>query len=465
MSNVRVRFAPSPTGFLHIGGARTALFNWLYARAMGGQFLLRIEDTDRERSEERFTQDILASLTWLGLTWDEEPVFQSHRFGRYTELANQLLAKGQAYPCDCTPEQLDAIRAQCEKEKRPFRYPGTCQNKKDVKNPHVVRVKVPKSGETGFKDLIRGEITFQNKDIDDWVILRADGSPTYNFSVVIDDHDLGITHVLRGDDHINNTPKQINLYRTLEFPVPNFAHLPMILGPDRTKLSKRHGAASTLEYRSMGYLPEALVNFLVRLGWSHGDQEIFTMEELQKYFSLEKIGKANAIFNPDKLNWVSGHFMRETPAAQLLAYIRKTFAPQISFMEGVDTARAERGIAIVQGKVKNFLELIDQLTCLFGTDPSYSVEAIKPEEKQKMRDILQRLLPVLQSSDFSHTDLDQKVRKEAEAMGLKLSPLAQALRFAVTGGKVSPGVFEMLELQGKDVVLRRTRSALESLAI
>ena len=281
-------------------------------------------------------------LNWLGFNWDEEPVYQSSRFGRYTEVAEGLLARGQAYRCDCTSAQLDAIRAVCEKEKRPFRYPGICREKKSVQGSSVVRVKVATGGETTFGDLIRGPITFQNKDMDDWVILRADGSPTYNFSVVIDDHDLNITHVLRGDDHINNTPKQIQLYKTLGFDVPNFAHLPMILGPDRTKLSKRHGAASTLEYRTMGYLPEAMIGFLVRLGWSHGDQEIFTVEELQKYFSLDKIGKANAIFSPDKLNWVSGHFMRTEPAGKLLAYLRKYFQPQIEFFkdESEDCRRA-----------------------------------------------------------------------------------------------------------------------------
>ena len=463
-STVRVRFAPSPTGNLHIGGARTALFNWLYARATNGKFLLRIEDTDRERSEERFTKDILDSLTWLGLNSDEPPVYQSSRFGRYTELAEKLLASGQAYRCECTSAQLDAIRAVCEREKRPFRYPGTCREKKSVQGPAVVRVKVPTSGETTFGDLIRGQITFQNKDMDDWVILRADGSPTYNFSVVIDDHDLNITHVLRGDDHINNTPKQIQLYKTLGFDVPNFAHLPMILGPDRTKLSKRHGAASTLEYRTMGYLPEAMIGFLVRLGWSHGDQEIFTVEELQRYFSLDKIGKANAIFSPEKLNWVSGKWMVMEPADKLLAYLKKYFQPQIEFLKDESDGAVVRGISIIQAKVKSVLELIDQLGCLFGPDPSYDTAVLKPEEKQSYLSIITAVTPLLSEASFAHADLEACVRGEADRRNEKLGPLAKALRYGVTGGKISPGLFEMLEVQGKERVLRRMTKAIKALS-
>jgi len=463
-TGTRVRFAPSPTGFLHVGGARTALFNWLYAKATGGKFLLRIEDTDRERSKSEFTDDIMASLKWLGFEWDEEPVYQSARFDRYTAVANDLIARGEAYRCECTPAQLDAIREKCVKEKRPFRYPGTCREKKGLpETTTVVRVKTPDRGETGFNDLIRGPIQMNNHDIDNWVILRADGSPTYNFSVVIDDHDLGITHVLRGDDHINNTPKQILLYQLLGFPVPHFAHLPMILGTDRTKLSKRHGAASTLEYQKMGYLPEAMINFLVRLGWSHGDQEIFTIDELKKYFSLEKIGKANAVFNPEKLNWMSGMIMKDFPVAKMREYLRKYFSPEIAFTKGVSVADFDAGLLITQSKTKNILELIEQLKCLFGEDPGYDVSLLKPEDAEKYQTFLAALEPVLVGSDFTKADLEPKVRAEAEKLGQKLTPLAQALRFAVTGGKISPGLFEMLEVQGKDTVLRRVKNALGAL--
>lgn len=462
-TQTRVRFAPSPTGFLHVGGARTALFNWLFARATGGKFLLRIEDTDRQRSEERFTADIMASLKWLGFEWDEPPVYQSQRFEKYHEIANAMVAKKQAYRCNCTAEQLEALRKQCEKEKKPFRYPGICRNKTDVLGTFVLRIANPREGETAFTDLIRGPISFQNRDMDDWVIVRADGAPTYNFTVVVDDFEQKITHVLRGDDHINNTPKQILLYQALGYPVPNFAHLPMILGTDKAKLSKRHGAASTLEYKTMGYLPITMVNFLVRLGWSHGDQEVFTIEELFKYFSLEKIGKAPAVFNPEKLNWLSGVLLRDTSKEQLYAYIKGNFPEKLEFANGIADNRLEQSVGIIQGKVKNVMELIDQMHVLFGTDPTYDASRLKPEDAKKYPGILKALLPVLGQSDFTKADLEAKVRAEAEKMGEKLTPLAQAMRFAMTGGAVSPGLFEMLEVQGKEIVLRRLENAVKSL--
>lgn len=463
MKETRVRFAPSPTGFLHIGGARTSLFNFLFARATGGKFLLRIEDTDRERSEDRFTADIMESLKWLGMEWDEEPIYQSKRFGRYHEVIEGLIQKGLAYRCECTPQELDALRKQYEQEKKPFRYPGTCRNKTNVGEKSVVRIKTPDTGETGFTDLIRGEITFANKDVDDWVVMRTDKAPTYNFSCVIDDSDQGITHVLRGDDHINNTPKQILLYQTLGLPVPNFAHLPMILGADRQKLSKRHGAASTLEYRTMGYLPEALVNFLVRLGWSHGDQEIFTMEELRKFFSLDHIGKANAVFNTDKLNWISGHWFRETPAEKLCAYLKKYFVKEMEKYAGIEEKRMVRGIQIIQAKVKLIPELLEQLDCVFGEDPSYDMSKFKPEDKTRIKETLNRFMPLMKTSDFSHEILEKAVKDEVGKTGGKFGPIAQAFRFAVTGGRISPGLFEMLEVQGRETVLRRMERALSVL--
>ena len=460
---IKVRFAPSPTGFLHIGGARTALFNWLYARAKGGKFLVRIEDTDTERSEARFTTDIMESLKWLGMEPDEEPVFQSGRFPLYAEIGKKMIAAGQADKCECTAAELDKVREQCQAEKRAFRYPGTCRSKIITSANAVTRVKVPQTGETGFTDLIRDQITVQHRDIDDWVILRGNNTPTYNFCVVIDDHDLGITHVLRGDDHINNTPKQILLYQALGYAVPHFAHLPMIMGPDKAKLSKRHGAASTLEYRQMGYLPSAMINFLVRLGWSHGDQEIFTIPELHQFFDLDHIGKASAVFSPDKLNWVSGQVMTRVSPTELREYIHKYFAEQLTFLSGVDTKMEEAGIAIVQGKTKNVHELIEQLGCLFGPDPSYDVSTIKPEEKPKMLGFLEQMLPSLTESDFSKADLEARMKAEAAKAALKLTPLAQALRYAVTGGKHSPGLFDMLELQGRERVLRRIQNAVQAL--
>jgi len=446
-----------------VGGARTALFNWLYARANGGVFLLRIEDTDRERSEDRFTADILESLHWLGLQWDEEPVFQSKQFEKYTAVANGLVAAGKAYWCDCSADNLDKVRAQCEAQKRAFRYPGTCREAKKPQAGSVLRVKNPKEGETNFVDLIRGSITFRHQDLDDWVALRADGSPTYNFTVVVDDHTQNITHVLRGDDHINNTPKQILLYQALGYPVPNFAHLPMILGADKTKLSKRHGAASTLEYRKQGYLPETMLNFLVRLGWSHGDQELFTVEEMCKYFALDRIGKSGAVFNPEKLNWMAGQHMQKVQAFFLYNYVRKFFADESDYWTKEPREQVEQGVAIIQGKVKNIPELLDQMTCIFGPDPAYDVATLAETERTSMRGILEKFVPLMESSGIAKDKLEPAARALAEGMGIKLSPVAKAVRFAVTGGKVSPGLFEMLEVQGTDRVRRRLEAATNAL--
>lgn len=462
---VRVRFAPSPTGFLHIGGARTALFNWLYARSQGGKFLLRIEDTDRERSEDRFTEDILESLRWLGMEADEEPVFQSKRLERHQEVVDELLEKKLAYRCDCSPEKLDAVRKQCQKDKLPYRYPGFCRDKspEELGEKSVIRLRTPDDGETGFSDRIRGAIAFPNKDVDDWVICRTDGTPTYNFVVVVDDHDQGVTDILRGDDHINNTPKQLMLYTAMGWEPPRFAHLPMILGPDGSKLSKRHGAASTLEYRTMGYLPEAIVNFLVRLGWSHGDDEVFTSEQLQKVFNLEAIGKSGARFNPEKLTWYSGHFFRERSASSLLEYMKTYFKDTVAF--DVEEKRLMRGIEVIQGKIKTIPELAEQLEVLFGPALGFNLEKVKEKDRRQFAEILPKAEQVLEASDFSEADLEKRIQGMAEELELKFGPIGKTLRFAVTGGRISPGLFEMLSVMGKERVLggvRALRTALGS---
>lgn len=420
---------------------------------------MRIEDTDTERSESRFTDDILESLRWLGLDWDEEPIYQSKRFERYRATAEKLIQEGKAYRCECTQAELDAIRAKCQEEKRPFRYPGLCRDKKLTRTDTVIRVRVPSEGETRFEDQIRGPITVRNGEMDDWVIQRANGSPTYNFSVVIDDNELGITHVMRGEDHINNTPKQILLYQSLGLPVPLFAHLPMILGSDRSKLSKRHGAASTLEYRGMGFLPIAIINFLARLGWSHGDQEIFTIEELHRYFDFDHIGKANAVFSLEKLTWMGGKMMEITPPTELYDYLYTYFKPSLGFLEGLERERVEAGIRIIQSKVKNVLDLIEQLGCLFGDDPAYDKSVLKEGEVAAVADLIKGAEPLLSASDFTKEDLETRMRAFATERGIKLTPVAQAVRFAVTGGKVSPGLFDMLVLQGKERVLRRVKKA------
>lgn len=462
MNPTRVRFAPSPTGNLHIGGARTALFNWLFARAKGGKFLLRIEDTDRERSEDRFTKDILGSLSWMGMDWDEEPIFQSHRFDLYREVAERLVQEGKAFRCGYTDEELKALKEKAVKAGRPYRYPGFSPDKVSTSPTAPIRLKMPKGGETTFNDLIRGPITIPNSEVEDWVILRGSGAPTYNFCVVIDDNAQKISHVIRGEDHINNTPKQIHLYHALGLPIPEFAHVPMILGADRQKLSKRHGAASTLEYRQMGYLPGALVNFLVRLGWSHGDQELFETAELKQIFNLEHVGKSNAVFNVEKLEWVSGKWMEKTDAVELGAYIRQYFMESAPYLEGLGDQALNLGVSIVQGKVKTVREMLPQLECLFGPDPeSYVLPS--GQDAAQVSTCLKAAREALTTSEFERGRLEEVLKTTAKGLGIKFGPLGQSLRFAVTGGKISPGLCEMLEVQGKERVLRRVDACLDSL--
>ena len=323
MTSVRTRFAPSPTGYLHIGGARTALFNYLFARHHGGKFILRIEDTDRERSTTEAIEAILQALRWLQLDWDEGPFYQTQRFPLYRERIQKLLAEGRAYPCVCTPEELEAKRQAAQREKRKPAYDGTCRPKKGAipplpkDKPYAVRFRSPQTGTTVVDDAVKGRVVFENRELDDLIIARSDGTPTYNFCVVVDDIDMGITHIIRGDDHLSNTPRQILLYQALGHVPPQFAHVPLILGLDKARLSKRHGATSVTAYRDMGYFPAALVNYLVRLGWSHGDQEIFSREELIEKFTLEEVGKSAGAFNPEKLVWVNFYYMKTRPLSQL----------------------------------------------------------------------------------------------------------------------------------------------------
>ncbi|MEO5970426.1 MAG: glutamate--tRNA ligase, partial [Bdellovibrionia bacterium] len=365
---VRVRFAPSPTGFLHIGGVRVALFNWLYAKQHEGQFLLRIEDTDLDRSETHFTQDILGSMKWLGLTWDEEPIYQSKRLAEYSNKADELISMGHAYRCYCTEIEVELMREKAMKEGKKPQYDRRCRERKDVPSgkPFVVRAKIPLEGHVDFYDLIRGPIQFQNADIDDFVLIRSNGAPTYNLSVVVDDVYSRITQVMRGDDHINNTPKQMHLYQFFKYPVPQFAHLPMILGSDKKKLSKRHGAVSANAYRAEGYLPEALLNFLVRLGWSHGDQEIFSIDEMIKFFSFDHVQKSAAVFNLEKLLWLSGAHIRQTAPERVQSIVVEDYSNHFS-TEALKRAKTVLGaklVALIQPKVKLLEELAEQLVPL-----------------------------------------------------------------------------------------------------
>lgn len=464
MSQVILRFAPSPTGFLHIGGARTALFNWLLARNRGGKFILRIEDTDQVRSTKESIDAILDSMTWLGLDWDEGPIHQTDRLSIYREHVDRLLREGKAYPCYCTPEELEEKRKRALREKRKPKYDGHCR---DLQSPvpgrrPAIRFKAPQEGKTVLHDLIKGMIEFDNAEMDDLVILRSDGWPTYNFSAVVDDATMGITQVIRGDDHVNNTPRQILLYQAFEYPLPQFAHVPMILGADKARLSKRHGATSVMAYKEMGYLPQALVNYLVRLGWSYGDQEVFTKEELVQKFSLENVGKSAAVFNAEKLLWLNGLYIRqekpETLAALLLPFLEaRALKPRspVWLIEVVKTLK-ERS--------KTIVEMADQAGFYFSDDFQTDEKAEKKHLTPNIKQPLEMLLARLEAApEVDEKGLEEIFKDIAAVKNLKLGPIAQAARVALTGKSVSPGIYEVMRILGKDEVLKRLSRALKKL--
>jgi glutamyl-tRNA synthetase len=456
---IRTRFAPSPTGFLHIGGARTALFNWLYTRRHKGTFILRIEDTDQVRSTEESTRAILDAMEWLGLKWDEGPYFQAERVNIHREAVRKLLDTGNAYYCICTPEELDAKRKKALAEGRKPKYDGTCRERGLAKSAgSVVRFRGPEVGTTVVSDLIKGNISFSNEELDDLIIERADGYPTYNFAVVVDDAQMGITHVIRGDDHVNNTPKQIQIYEALGYEVPLFGHVPMILGADRARLSKRHGATSVMAYRDMGYLPEALVNYLVRLGWSHGDQEIFTMEELIREFSLEAVGKSPAVFNPEKLLWLNQRYITDYPEERLVEAV-------LSFWEtrGFDLSDRRfvaKAISDLRTRSKTLLEMADGGVFYFQDEVQYDPDAaskfLTPEYLGHLEAVVDQLTGV---AEYTKDGLEAFLRALAEERGTKLKWIAQALRVALTGKTVSPGIDEVMVTLGRERVIGRIRRA------
>ncbi|MGB9698562.1 MAG: glutamate--tRNA ligase [Thermodesulfobacteriota bacterium] len=464
MSKVVLRFAPSPTGYLHLGGARTAIFNWLYARNQNGKFILRIEDTDQVRSTKESITAILESLTWLGLDWDEGPIYQTDRLPLYREHAERLLREGKAYFCYCTPEELEEKRKQALQEKRQPRYDGHCR---ELKSPipgrkPAIRFKSPKQGITVLKDLIKGPIEFENAELDDLIILRSDGWPTYNFSAVVDDATMGITHVIRGDDHVNNTPRQILLYEALGYPLPQFAHVPMILGADKTRLSKRHGATSVLAYKEMGYLPQALVNYLVRLGWSYGDQEVFTLAELIEKFSLENIGKSAAVFNAEKLLWLNGLYIRqekpETLAELIIPFIEKRGWQPRSRAWLIEVVKT------LQERSKTLEEMASQAEFYFRDDFQIDEKAAPKFLTSEIKEPLKMLASKLTSSP----ELDEKMvekffRDIAAEKNIKLVTIAQAVRLALTGKTASPGIYEIMRILGKEEVLKRLQRALEKI--
>jgi glutamyl-tRNA synthetase len=460
MSAIVTRFPPSPTGYLHIGGARTAIFNWLYARHMKGRFVLRFEDTDSERSSQKYVEAILESLQWLGLDWDDGPFFQTQRFPVYREFIQKLLVSGNAYYCTCTPEQLDAMRQRAMVGGGKPKYDGTCRNRGLAAGPGAaVRFKAPLTGSTVLDDVVKGGIVFQNEELDDFIICRSDGTPTYNFAVVVDDITMGINTIIRGDDHVMNTPKQIQLYKALGRPLPVFGHVPMVLGKDRTRLSKRHGATSLTAYRDMGFLPEAMINYLVRLGWSHGDQEFFSREELIAVFNLEAIGRAAGIFDPEKLAALNADHIKTTPPAKLVKTLRPFMAAR--GVELVDSATDEKVVASLAARSKTLVEMADQALFYYRDEVSYEPEAARKfltTESLPALNILTLKLEAL--TDYNEQALEQIFKATMSETGLKLGKIAQPVRVALSGRAASPGIFEIIAIIGKEKTLRRLRRAM-----
>ena len=465
MSTVRVRFAPSPTGALHIGGVRTALFNWLYARHHKGSFILRIEDTDQTRSTDESIQVILDGMKWLGLDWDEGPLRQTQRMDIYREHVDRLLKAGKAYYCYCSPEELETRRKEAMAAGRPPKYDRKCRSLTAPIPGRIpaVRFLSTDEGQTIVRDLIRGPVTFENQQLDDLIIQRSDGFPTYNFAVVVDDVTMKISHVVRGDDHLNNTPRQIQLYQALGYEPPEFAHLPMILGSDKTKLSKRHGATAVTEYIDLGYLPEALVNYLARLGWSHGDQEIFSRQELIDSFSLENVGKAPSVFNPEKLLWLNHHYIQQADPGRIAGLVldllekdnvlKPDARPDLDWFKKLVTILTERSHTLVEMKLASLPFLLDDITL----DEKARTKHLTPDVAPLLSELTGKLQDV---EPFTHDTIEAVFSSLVAEKGLKLGKLAQPVRVAVTGGTVSPGIFEVLEVLGKEKTLKRLRAAM-----
>ncbi len=459
--SIRTRFAPSPTGYLHIGGARTALFAWLYARKHGGKFVLRIEDTDLERSTEESVNAILEGMNWMGLDYDEGPFYQTHRFDRYEEVIQQLLDDGKAYRCSCSKERIEKLREEQMAAKEKPRYDGHCRGQ-DVSadEPHVIRFANPQEGEVVFDDLVRGSITVQNKELDDLIIKRTDGSPTYNLSVVVDDLDMKISHVIRGDDHINNTPRQINILKAMGHEAPTYAHVPMILGEDGARLSKRHGATSVIDYREMGYLPEALMNYLVRLGWSAGDQELFTLDEMISLFDVADVNKAPSTFNTEKLQWINHQYLKEDDAsriAQLLSVhlgnlgIDPSEGPNL---EDVVVAQRERA--------QTLIDLAEVCQFYYRDFEEFDEKMAKKQLRPVAAEVLQTAQAALNALDgWSIEAIHDVIHGVADELGIKMGKVGTPLRVAVTGGAPSPSLDLTVYLIGKEACNRRIDKALE----
>jgi len=458
---VKTRFAPSPTGFLHIGGVRTALFSWLYARHHGGEFVLRIEDTDRERSTQESIDAIIQGMEWIGLDWDEGPYYQSQRYDRYQALADQLLAEGKAYHCYCSPAELEEMRAQQIAAGENPRYDGRCLQKTEpvAGVEPIVRFRTPQAGEVEINDAVRGRVVYANDMLDDLVIMRSDGSPTYHFSVVVDDADMGITHVIRGDDHLNNTARQIHIIDALGFDRPDYAHLPMILGEDGSRLSKRHGAVNVLEYRDHGYLPEAVLNYLVRLGWSHGDQEVFSREEMIKLFQLEDVNASASKFSSEKLTWLNQQYIIKADPADLAAGLceqlqRMGLSPEAG-------PAAERVVMAFRERATTLQEMAESCAYLFRDFEHFDEKAAKKNLRPVVREALADVLQALSELDvWEAAEIQAAIQSIADQHELGFGKLGQPLRVAVTGSGVSPPIDVTIELVGKARSLVRMANAL-----
>jgi len=462
---IKVRFAPSPTGFLHIGGVRTALFNWLFARNHGGKFILRIEDTDLSRSTEESIQEILESMRWLGLDWDEGPFRQTERQEIYSQKVEQLLAAGKAYSCYCTPEELDRKRSEAQKAGLKPKYDGTCRNLSDVPKgaPSVIRFKAPLEGSVVVEDLLRGKVVFDITELDDLIIQRTDGTPTYNFVVVVDDSEMGITHVIRGDDHLSNTPRQCLLYDALDYARPQFSHISMILGQDKARLSKRHGATSALAYRDMGYLPDAMINYLARLGWSHGDQEIFSRKELIEHFSFDSVNTSAAIFDADKLSWVNEQYIQSTPSEELAQLLEPHLVTTgvLAKDHGLNMQEIAKVIPCLKGRAKTLIEMAEKSAFFFKKQVEFDEKARSKFLTDEVKPLLEKVIIRLSAlDDFSSEKIEFLFKKTVEEESLKLGKLAQPVRVALTGTTVSPGIYDVILLLGKEQTLKRLRNVI-----
>jgi glutamyl-tRNA synthetase len=464
MQPIITRFPPSPTGFLHIGGARTALFNWLFTRHQGGKFILRIEDTDRVRSTEEAIKAILDAMKWLELEWDEGPYYQTQRLEIYHDYVQRLLNGGHAYYCECTPDSLEERRQAALAAGRKPKYDGRCRDRELGPGPNrVTRFRCPQMGTTVLNDLIKGPILFDNSELDDLVLERSDGIPTYNYAVVIDDITMNITHVIRGDDHVPNTPRQMLIYQALNVPLPHFAHVPMILGQDRAKLSKRHGATSVMAYKDMGYLPEALVNYLVRLGWSHGDQEIFSREELIQAFSLENVGKSPSVFDSEKFLWLNAHYLRARNAESLIPLLEPFLAAKDYPKKPPEYIA--KAIRTLQPRTHDLIEMAEASSFYMVHDIAYDPEAANKFLTSHMVEPFIKLIASLEELEiFDEANLERTFQAVVSELGLKLGKVAQPVRVALTGRTVSPGLFEVIDVLGKETVLKRLRKAVECMS-